>query len=289
MHIFTRFHDSTYKLAESIQWDSQSNRLFYCDIIGQSIHALDWNSKRRESWDFPKPVGSFGLCKDGGLVIAMGDEIVLFRTENGKQETIAHIESDNNRTRLNDGKVGPDGSFWVGTMDDTPAREPIAALYRVDASGNVHTIETDIRVSNGLAWTKEGTRMFHSDSSAGWVNTYDFDPKTGQPSNRARFLQLDNTLGRPDGATVDAEGNYWSAGVSAGNLNCFSPSGELIQSYAMPVPKPTMPCFAGPDMKTLVVTSLQPDTATLQKYPLSGSLFSMKADDYQGVEGFRFG
>ena len=40
-------------------------------------------------------------------------------------------------TRLNDGKVGPDGAFWVGSMDDRPQKEPIGALYRVDPSGEV--------------------------------------------------------------------------------------------------------------------------------------------------------
>ena len=37
----------------------------------------------------------------------------------GSFERIAEIEADNRHdTRLNDGKVGPDGAFWVGTMDD---------------------------------------------------------------------------------------------------------------------------------------------------------------------------
>ena len=29
------------------------------------------------------------------------------------------IEADRPETRLNDGKVGPDGAFWVGSMDKT--------------------------------------------------------------------------------------------------------------------------------------------------------------------------
>src|SRR3712207_9091319 len=62
--------------------------------------------------------------------------------------------------------------------------------------------------------------------------------------------------GRPDGGACDAEGFYWSAGVSAGRLNRFAPDGSVAQSHELPVPSPTMPCFGGPDFRSLFVTSL---------------------------------
>ncbi|MBP1886313.1 sugar lactone lactonase YvrE [Ensifer mexicanus] len=87
----------------------------------------------------------------------------------------------------------------------------------------------------------------------------------------ACLVVLDEASGRPDGAATDVDGNYWSAGVSAGVLNCFSAEGELIRTYRFPVPAPTMPCFAGPDRKTLVVTSLRPAGAAEDS--LDGSIF----------------
>ena len=65
--------------------------------------------------------------------------------------------------------------------------------------------------------------------------------------------------GRPDGAACDAEGFYWSAGVSAGVLNRISPTGEIERKVMLPLAAPTMPCFGGPDLKTLYVTSLTTD------------------------------
>ena len=50
------------------------------------------------------------------------------------------------------------------------------------------------------------------------------------------------------------EGNYWSAGPSAGCINCFSPQGKLLHKLPFPVPGPTMPCFAE---EHLYVTSLR--------------------------------
>ncbi|WP_068085808.1 SMP-30/gluconolactonase/LRE family protein [Polycladidibacter stylochi] len=288
--VITCLHDGRYELAEGAVWDDKTASLYFCDILGRHIYALDWESQAIQSYAFPKKVGSFGLCKDGRLVVAMQDEIILFDMTTKFYDQIASIEGDDNRTRLNDGKVGPDGAFWVGTMDDRSPREPISGLYRVTIDGTVTKVVSDLHCTNGIAWSPDAKVMYHSDTSPGWVDAYDFDAKTGQISNQRRFLQLDNTVGRPDGGTVDAKGNYWSAGVSAGNLNCFSSEGELLQSIPLPIPRPTMPCFAGPDLTTLVITSLRPPNAPelLEQFPKSGSLFAMQTQT-KGLPTYRFG
>ncbi|NRP72415.1 hypothetical protein ILFOPFJJ_03313 [Ensifer psoraleae] len=116
----------------------------------------------------------------------------------------------------------------------------------------------DVICSNGLAWNADGSVLFHSDSRGPWIDRWQFDSKTGTISGRRRLAVLDEASGRPDGAATDVAGNYWSAGVSAGVLNRFSPEGRLIQAHPFPVPAPTMPCFAGPDLKTIFVASLRP-------------------------------
>ena len=104
----------------------------------------------------------------------------------------------------------------------------------------------------------------------------DFDAKTGNLANHRIVATLTNEDGRPDGAATDAQGNYWSAGPSAGCVNCFSPAGELLHKLPFPVPGPTMPCFAE---KHLYVTSLREGKSAeeLQKYPALGGLFRIDA------------
>ena len=129
--------------------------------------------------------------------------------------------------------------------------------------------------SNGLAWSADGRVMYHSDSTSAYIEAWDFDVATGGRSNHRVVARLTNEEGRPDGGAVDVEGNYWSAGPSAG-LPMASEramvAGALLRKVPFPVPGPTMPCFAG-DM--LYVTSLREgkSAAVLEAFPTLGGLF----------------
>lgn len=282
-HTTSRFLDTTYQLSECPTWDDRKNRLLWADIQGHAIHSMDWATREITTWTFDNEVGSFGLTDDGRLVVAVWDKVILFDPETGARDVLAEVQTDEATTRLNDGKVGPDGAFWVGTMDTSSPREPIAGLFRVDGSGDVAEIRDGLQCSNGIAWTPDGAYMYHSDSSPGWIECYGFDPESGALGSKMLFAQQTNDTGRPDGATVDTDGNYWSAGVSAGVLNCFAPDGNLLHAIPMPVDKPTMPCFCGPDLDTLVVTSIrQPED------PASGGLVLVEGHGARGLPTYRF-
>ena len=125
--------DSRCGVAESPVWDAANRRLLFCDINGKRINALSVDDGARETYDLPEVVGSFGLCRSGKLVVALRHRVVLFdrRTRRVQDLTGAVVEPATNR--MNDGKVGPDGAFWVGSMDENTPRQPTAALYRVTA------------------------------------------------------------------------------------------------------------------------------------------------------------
>ncbi|HET6309109.1 MAG TPA: SMP-30/gluconolactonase/LRE family protein [Rhodopila sp.] len=276
MSDFELVWDARCGVAESPVWDAPARRLLFCDINGKRINALSVDTGARESWDFPEVVGSFGLCRSGRLVVAQRHHVVLFDPRTGLLTRLTADVEEPPTNRLNDGKVGPDGAFWVGSMDENSPRQKIAGLYRVTADGGISRQEGGYAVSNGLAWSPDGRIMYHSDSTAGIIEAWDFDPATGGRRNRRVLATLGNADGRPDGAATDVEGNYWSAGPSAGCINCFSPAGALLRTWAFPVPGPTMPCFAG---DVLYVTSLREGKSaeTLAEFPTLGGLFRAKA------------
>ncbi len=276
MSEFELVWDSRCGVAECPVWDGANRSLLFCDIGGRKINALAVDTGVRTTWELPEVVGSFGLCRSGRLVVALRHRVVLFDRGTGSitDLTLSVIEPVTNR--MNDGKVGPDGAFWVGSMDENSPRRPLGSLYRVTADGRIEKKSSGYAVSNGLAWSPDGRVMYHSDSTSAIIQAWDFDVATGGMSNHRVIAKLTNEDGRPDGAAMDTEGNYWSAGPSAGCINCFSPTGRLLKKLAFPVPGPTMPCFAE---GFLYVTSLREGKSAevLTRHPTLGGLFRAPA------------
>lgn len=244
-------------VGESPVWEAEQDRLWWCDIEAGVIHAITLGSGARQILRFDEPVGSFGLAGPGELVVAFRGSVELVDMATGARRLVAAIEHARPNMRFNDGKVGPDGAFYIGSMDNGGVGEPAGCLYRVTAAGEVSLLVTGLVIANGLAWNREATRLYHSDSRGDmWVDVWDFDVGSGAISNRRRLRHRDEANGRADGAACDIAGFYWSAGPSRSRINRFAPDGALAGWVDLPLSHPTMPCFGGADMRTMFVTSL---------------------------------
>jgi sugar lactone lactonase YvrE len=161
--------------------------------------------------------------------------------------------------RFNDGRTDRQGRFWSGTMwMDMAAALPVGCLYRYDARGLSAPCVSGLVTQNGLAWSPDGRTMYLSDShpTRRRVWAFDYDVDAGVPHDRRLFVDMAVYAGRPDGATIDSDGCYWVAGNDGASLLRFTPAGKLDRELALPVAKPSMPCFGGPDLDTLLVTSI---------------------------------
>jgi sugar lactone lactonase YvrE len=165
-------------------------------------------------------------------------------------------------------------------MDQETFSRPLGTLYRLDPDGSCRPMAGDLIVSNGLAWSADGRTMFHSDSRAPAIYAWDYDPAAGTIANKRVVARPTEAIGRPDGGAADVEGFYWSAGISAGVLNRWAPDGRLDRQIPLPCAAPTMPCFGGPEMKTIFLTSLRHNVPSekLAAKPLSGGLFALEVD-----------
>jgi sugar lactone lactonase YvrE len=272
--------DARAELGECPVWSVPEQALYWIDIRAPALHRLDPAAGASRTWPMPSRIGSFGLRESGtGAVVALVDGFHLLDFDTGGLEFLVGPEQVPG-TRFNDGKVSPDGRFWAGTMDEEQLSRPIAALYRLDPDHSLHRVVDDLIVSNGLGWTADGRTMFHSDSKGQVIWAYDYDTGSGTPSNRRVVARPTEEVGRPDGAAIDEQGYYWSAGISAGVLNRWSPDGRLDRSIPLPCSNPTAPGFGGADLKTIYVTSLRHDLPAdvLAAKPLSGGIFAVQVD-----------
>ena len=142
---------------------------------------------------------------------------------------------------------------------DMSLAQPAGGLYRQDARGLSAPQVQGLVTQNGLAFSPDGATMYLSDSHPSvqkiWsLNLHD----DGSLGPRREFVDMRELPGRPDGAAIDTDSCYWICANDAGLVHRFTPSGVLDRSLAVPVSKPSMCSFGGPDMDLLFITSIRP-------------------------------
>ena len=181
--------------------------------------------------------------------------------------------------RFNDGRCDRQGRLWAGTMClDMAAGIRAGVWYRFAQGDTALSAQlSDFIVPNGLAFSPDGKTMYVSDSHPSVQNVwaFDYDTSSGTPSNRRLFVDMNAFPGRPDGAAMDVDGCYWICGNDAGLVHRFTPDGRLDKSLAVPVKKPAMCAFGGPQFDTLFVTSIRPG-GDLSDQPLAGGVFALQ-------------
>lgn len=267
------------KLGESPVWSVGEQALWFVDIHGPAIHRHDPATGAHDVFPMHASVGCLGLRVAGGLVVALRDGLWLADASGRLERKVAEAPYDPAWHRFNDGRVDPQGRFWVGSMNERRDAAS-AALYRLDADHSLHRVVDGITVSNGLAWSPDGRTMYHADTPALTVRAFDFDASTGTPSRMRTFVRWERETDRPDGAAVDSAGHYWVAHFRGGRVVEIDASGRTVREIPFPAMCPTMCAFGGPDLKTLYVTSARherPDDE-LARFPQSGGVFAMRVD-----------
>jgi sugar lactone lactonase YvrE len=164
------------------------------------------------------------------------------------------IEPDLPLTSVNDGKVDPRGRLWFGTLD-RPRSAFHCGLYRLDSPGHASLQVPGVMLGNGIGWSPAGDRMYFVDSRTQRVDRFAYDLDTGTLGERRVLAEGPAAAGLPDGLAVDTEGTVWVALFGGGQLHRYAPDGRLVERVPVPVRFPTCPTFAGPDLRTLVVTT----------------------------------
>ena len=278
-----RIGDSVDRLGESPVWSAREQRLYWVDSLAGTLHRLLLESGRREDITVPAPVGSFGLCQDGAVVLALADGFHRYDLATGATTLLARLPVRHPEIRLNDGKVDRHGRFLAGSMHLNLAAgaAPLGALYRLEADNQVTTLVGNLTTANGPCFSPDGATLYLADSPRRVI--WRFDYREGQARGQAPFIDLAALDTAPDGATVDAAGHLWVALVRSGEIGRFDTVGRLVQRIAMPVRHPTSVTFGGPGLDVLFVTSISASHRLQDPAPAAGGVFAVTSLDAQGI------
>ncbi|MEM8511707.1 sugar lactone lactonase YvrE [Massilia sp. MP_M2] len=282
---FEVVHDAPMLVGESAIWHEVESALYWVDIEGLTVNRLHAASGKFSAWKMGSNPSALAIDDNNFLVVATREGLLRLNTTDGVETPIAHAPYDPSKVRFNDGRVDPAGRFWIGTMYE-PRDQPAAEMYVLERDTLRCAWRGGMTNSNGLAWSLDGRTMFHADTTTHRIDCYDFDVDTGEQSNRRTILTFpsDKTApdygGRPDGATIDAEGMYWVAMFEGARVLRISPTGEILREIKLPVRCPTSVCFGGPDLRTLYITSASQGRSSeeIAQYPHTGKVLSVRLD-----------
>lgn len=266
-------------LGECAIWSVTDQALYWVDINAPSLNRFDPETGRNVAMPMPSSIGCFAIRKRGGFVVALRDGLWFAEPDGSLVRKVADAPYDPSHHRFNDGRCDRQGRFLAGSMNEN-RDAGTAALHRLDPDLSLTRVLDSLVISNGLAWSPDGRTMYHADTPTRIVNAYDYDTRSGTPSNGRVFVRWTADGDRPDGCTVDSSGCYWSAFYRGGKVVRVAPNGRTLAEYSLPAMCPTMCALGGSDLRTLYVTSArqQRDEDELERLPLSGGIFAMRVD-----------
>lgn len=282
--------DAKAELAEGPLWDEREQVLYWVDILGGKLHRYNPATEIDEVFNVGQDVGTVVLDETGNVLLAVKDGFARFDLETETLDIIANPESEIENNRFNDGKVGPGGRFWAGTMAyDMTAHA--GSLYCLDTDGIVTTKEKDVTISNGIVWTADHKTMYYVDSPPRVIYAFDYDKASGSISNGRIVIKVPEDMGAPDGMAIDTKGQLWVAHWGYGAVVCWCPkTGEVMDEIKVPAKQTTACAFGGEDFKTLYITTANTDDSTGEAAgePYAGGLFVARTD-VAGLPSYRYG
>ena len=238
--------------GEGPVWSGGWGGLRYVDMLAGDVLHLDPGTGEVSRWHVGRVAAALRPRAAGGAVIATEHDFVVCDEMGGAVRTIA-IPITDDGIRFNDGGCDPAGNFLCGTMAYSQA--PGAGnLYRLGADHAVELVLAGVTISNGLAWTADGSLAYYIDTPTGRIDVFDSDG-TGALRNRRTFVSIPGDTGHPDGLTVDAEGGVWCALWDGRAVHHYSPDGSLQQVVDVPTAKVTACTFGGVALDELYITT----------------------------------
>ncbi|MEP7277352.1 MAG: SMP-30/gluconolactonase/LRE family protein [Bacteroidota bacterium] len=278
-------------LGEGPLWDMAQQLICWVDIVKGTVHQYTPASNSHTVIAVNQMVGAIGLCTNGHFIAALQNGFGFIDRSSHQVNMLQDPEQALPGNRFNDGKCGPDGGFWAGTMaqDEAPGA---GSLYCLQPDLSVIKKIEGVSISNGIAWSSDNRIFYYIDTPTQTVAAYDYEMAGGRLSNRRVVIHVPVEEGFPDGMTIDNEGMLWIAFWGGWKLARWNPhTGKKLLEIGFPVSQVSSCAFGGKDLQDLFVTTaaegLTPEE--IHRQPLAGSVFVIEHCGFTGLPPFYFG
>jgi sugar lactone lactonase YvrE len=248
----TRISEFSLGWGESLVWDDRRARLYFVDCVAQTLHWLDDGAGELHTLPLPSMGTGVVPTDDGSLVLALEDGLFAVDPDSATTTLLTPYPPEMGG-RANDACADLAGNLITGKLNLGPDE---GSAWWFSARHGWRLLDSRISNTNGPnAGLIDGTMTLIIGDTASNYYSYPYDPETGTVGERAVFGDVAPLAGRPDGATLDADGGLWCALVEGAQLARFV-GGRLDATYPLPVANPTDVTFGGPGLDRLYVVSI---------------------------------
>ena len=242
-----------YGLIEGPTWWNDHGLLF-SDVTNGGVYLLDLNNEVTCVLKHRKGIGGIVLHEQNGLVVG-GRNLSYKSFEGDRSFVLLDTDITADAVGFNDFTTDIAGRIYVGSLafkvfggqDPKPGH-----LHMIDLDGSVDTLSDGVILTNGLGFSPDSKKLYHSDARDGLVRVYDV-LEDGKLSLWKPFVLIEN--GHADGLAVGEDGAVWVAIAHGSRVDVFEPNGCLRETLSVPLPMVTSVCFGGPDLKDLYVVT----------------------------------
>lgn len=276
--------DKKCNIGEGPIWNEKEQLMYFVNGFDDEICTLDIDTGEVIARKVDVGVAAIAFTKDYRMIVSRPDGVFILNEDDTTEKL---YDTDKYDIRYaNDMKVGPDGRIYVGTQCTKRlglSDKIDGKLVSIDRNGCVRTLLEGLVLSNGLEWSPDKERFYHTDSETKIIREYDFDIKSGDISFTGREV---NVFGA-DGFTVDKDGYIYAASWGGYRIHIIDPrSFQIVDMIEMPA-RATASCgFGGDDMKTLVAVTasyyIKPEVD-----PNAGFIFTEKRE-VGGIKPYLF-
>lgn len=235
--------------GEGPVWHPDEAALYWLDIPDGELYRHDPASDEHELvHEDDRRVGGFTVQADGDLLLFADDGAVqCWSPDSGLGETVVAEIPEERGSRFNDVIAGPEGRVYAGTMaqGDSPGR-----LYRFERDGTFDVLIEGVATANGMGFSPDEDRFYFTETNAETVWVFDYDPATGDLTDRRPVVNTVGGPGKPDGLAVDAEGRLWTARWNGHCVVRHAPDGRVLDRVRFPARKVASVAFGGPEYET---------------------------------------
>ena len=260
--------------GEGPVWFDAAGQLGFVDMLAGEIVTVDGSGALVERLRVGDVAAAFRPRVGGGLVIAVERGFALLSAE-GELTTLPEVWSDSS-VRMNDGACDTQGRFLCGTMAYDAAHGR-GSLHRLEFDGSTTTVLDDVTISNGLAFSPDGTTAVYVDSPTQRVRRYRLPADDGPWADYEVVVEIDPETGTPDGLCVDGDGGIWVALWGGSAVHRYTADGELTDVITLPVSNVTACTLGGHDGRTLFITTSSVKTDRSLE-PHAGAVFCTRVD-----------